>query len=213
VSEHAVDVATDRHPPEPDDAVPPRRNWRERFRILELYADPILKVLLIVTVLLGGYEYLHRQQAGRVEQSLALVDEWKSDGHRDAYQRVNDLVWPKYAEMAPQMATATLTDEDRTLIFGNIGDSVTGQDDDFSTAADRDVDQIFYFFERAALCSNERICDYDVINTFLGEEARTFWLYFSRYAERRQTLGYTNYGVWTERLARGAISRSPFGLI
>jgi len=63
------------------------------------------------------------------------------------------------------------------------------------------------------LCANERICDYDVINTFLGEEARTFWLYFSRYAERRQTLGYARYGKWTERMPNGEISRSLWGQI
>jgi hypothetical protein len=43
---------------------------------------------------------LHHQQPARVAQSLALVDEWKTDGHRDAYQRINDLVWPLYAESA-----------------------------------------------------------------------------------------------------------------
>ncbi|MHB1103214.1 MAG: hypothetical protein ACYC0C_10675 [Devosia sp.] len=101
----------------------------------------------------------------------------------------------------------------RSLIYGNLGDTITGRDDDFGSTADRDVDQVFYFFERAGLCANERICDYDVVNTFLGEEARTFWLYFSRYAQRRQAVGYARYGNWTERLAKGEVSRSLFGLI
>ena len=26
------------------------------------------------------------------QQSLALIDEWKTNGHRDAYQRINNLV-------------------------------------------------------------------------------------------------------------------------
>ena len=142
-----------------------------------------------------------------------LVDEWKTDGHRDAYQRINDLVWPLYAESAPLIEAAASDQAQVAMIFGNLGDGVTGRDDDFASAADRDVDQIFYFFDRAALCANERICDFDVINTFLGEEARTFWLYFSKYAERRQTLGYSSYGKWTERLAAGTISRSLWGQI
>ena len=186
------------------------RAWME---VLGDYADPILKAMLIVGVFLGAYEYLHRQQSARVEQSLTLVDEWKTDGHRDAYQRINDLVWPLYAESAPLIEAAASDQAQVAMIFGNLGDGVTGRDDDFASQADRDVDQIFYFFDRAALCANERICDYDVINTFLGEEARTFWLYFSRYAERRQVLGYASYGKWTERLAKGEISRSLWGQI
>jgi hypothetical protein len=186
------------------------RAW---LKVLDDYADPIFKVLLVVGVFLGGYEYLHRQQAARVEESLTLVGEWKSDGHRDAYQRINDLVWPVYSESAPLIDAAGADAAKVAMILGNLGDTVTGRDDVFSSPADRDVDQIFYFFDRAALCANERICDYDVINTFLGEEARTFWLYFSRYAERRQGLGYASYGKWTERFAKGEISRSFWGQI
>lgn len=193
---------------------PPRdakvRAW---LRVVGDYSDPILKALLVIGVFLGGYEYLHRQQSTRVEESLALVDEWKTGGHRDAYQRINDLVWPLYAESAPMIEAAASDQAQVAMIFGNLGDGVTGRDDDFGSQADRDVDQIFYFFDRAALCANERICDFDVISTFLGEEARTFWLYFSRYAERRQTLGYSSYGKWTERMAKGEISRSLWGQI
>ncbi len=197
-----------------DQEAPPRdAKLRDAMKVLGDYADPILKAMLVIGVFLGGYEYLHRQQSARVEQSLALVDEWKTDGHRDAYQRINDLVWPLYAESAPLIEAAASDEAQAAMIFGNLGDGVTGRDDDFASQADRDVDQIFYFFDRAALCSNERICDFDVINTFLGEEARTFWLYFSRYAERRQTLGYSSYGKWTERLAKGEISRSLWGQI
>ena len=67
--------------------------------------------------------------------------------------------------------------------------------------------------ERAALCAKERICDYDVVNTCLGDAARTFWLYFSRYAERRQSVGYASYGTWTARFAHGEIRRALLGLI
>jgi hypothetical protein len=178
-----------------------------RGKELDDLVSPILKILLILTVFLGGYEYVQRQQSARVEKSLQLVDQWQTGGHRDAYQRINDLVSPLFAEVAADVA-----DDQRALILGNIGETVTGRDDDLSSPPDRDADLVFEFFERAALCANERICDYDVLNTFLGQEARAFWLYFSRYAEHRRQLGYAQYGLWTARFANGEIRRAILGL-
>jgi hypothetical protein len=178
-----------------------------RGKQLDDIVSPILKILLIVTVFLGGYEYLQRQQSARVEKSLQLVDQWRSGGHRDAYQRINDLVAPLFAQVAGKVS-----DDQRLLILANIGETVTGRDDDFSSQADKDTDSVFEFFERAALCANERICDYDVLDTFLGQEVKSFWPYFSRYAEHRRDLGYVSYGLWTQRFAEGQIRRAILGL-
>lgn len=192
------------------------RRWHRLVAGAKPYGDVIdavLKTLLIVGVFFGSYEYFSRQQATRVEKSLAIVEEWSSAGHRDAWQRINDAAFPLYAQSAEAIQAVAADPAARTLLYGNLGDAVTGRDTDFTSQADRDVDQVFYFFERAALCANERICDYDVINTFLGGEARSFWLYFSRYAERRREFGYPEYGAWTARFARGDIRRALFGFI
>jgi hypothetical protein len=193
----------------------PRRLWEvlaARTRGWGEVVDPLLKTLLLLGVLFGAYEYFARQQAARVEKSLALVEEWSAAGHRDAWQRVNDRVWPLYAAGAEAIAAVARDREQRALLFGNLGDAVTGRDDDFTSDADRDVDRIFYFFERAAICADQRICDYGVLDTFLGAEAKSFWLYFSRYAERRQAVGYAGYGNWTERFAAGAIRQPVLGV-
>src|ERR1700754_2605879 len=113
-----------------------------RGKALDDIISPILKILLIVTVFLGGYEYLQRQQSARVEKSLQLVDQWQSGGHRDAYQRINDLVSPLFAAVAADVA-----DDQRALILGNIGETVTGRDDALTSPADRDADLVFEFFE------------------------------------------------------------------
>jgi hypothetical protein len=210
-------VTIDAPDPAPQhDHAPANGPWGRIVEFYKSYApvvDGSLKTLLIIAVILGGFEYLSRQQAGRVEKSLALVNEWKDAGHREAWQRINDAIWPLYSESADAIEAMAGDPAQRGLLLRNIGDTVTGRDDNFTSSPDRDVDQVFYFFERAALCANERICDYDIINTFLGDEARTFWVYFSRYAERRQAVGYANYGTWTARFARGDIRRSWFGLI
>ena len=174
--------------------------------------DSILKTLLVITVFLGGFEYFSRQQTARVEKSLALVDEWQS-GPSAAMQRINDLIWPLYSPLAADIEAASGDPAMRARLLGNIGDAVTGRDEDFSSAADRDVDTVFGFFDRAGLCANERICDYDVLATFLGDAAEPFWLYFAVYAEKRRAAGYVAYGAWTERFARGEIRRSWFGVV
>ncbi len=176
------------------------------------FIDSILKTLLVVTVFLGGFEYFSRQQTARVEKSLALVDEWQS-GPSAALQRINDLIWPLYSALATDIEAASGDPELRALLLGNLGDAVTGRDEDFSSPADRDVDTVFGFFDRAGLCANERICDYDVLATFLGDAAAPFWLYFHVYAEKRRTAGYVGYGAWTERFAEGRINRSWFGIV
>lgn len=196
-------------------AAKPQR-WSRIASIAKPYGDivdAVLKTLLVATVVLGAFEYFSRQQAARIEKSLEVVDEWQTAGHREAWQRINDQLWPLYAPNADAIAAIGDAPDQRALLYANLGDAVTGRDDAFLSPADRDVDAVFYFFERAALCANERICDYDVIATFLGEEARTFWLYFSRYADRRQAVGYVGYGEWTERFAKGNIRRSLWGLI
>lgn len=198
-----------------DQALSPQPSgWSRLFanRPYKDVIDSVLKTLLVITVFLGGYEYFSRQQAARVEKSLALVDEWQANQDA-AMQRINDLIWPLYSSMAADIEAAAGEPDVRARLLGNLGDAVTGRDDDFTSAADRDVDAVFDFFDRAGLCANERICDYDVIETFLGEEARSFWLYFSRYAERRQAAGYASYGIWTARFAEARIARSWFGII
>ena len=190
-----------------DTAKAARAPLAARGKELDDLVSPVLKILLIITVLLGGIEYFQRQQSARVEKSLQLVDQWRTGGHREAYQRINDLVAPLFAQVA-----ASVGESERALVLGNIGETVTGRDEDLSSPADKDADLVFEFFERAALCANERICDYDVLNTFLGEEAQSFWLYFSRYAEHRRELGYAQYGLWTARFATGDIRRAVFGL-
>ena len=49
-----------------------------------------------------------------------------------------------------------------------------------------------------------------MLKTFFGSEASSFWLYFGKYAERRQADGYPGYGEWTHRFVDGDISRAKF---
>jgi hypothetical protein len=195
-----------------DQALATSPRWRINSKSYGEVIDAILKTLLVITVFLGGFEYFSRQQTARVEKSLALVDEWQGRAS-GAMQRINDVIWPLYAAVATDIEAASTDPALRARLLGNLGDAVTGRDEDFSSPADRDVDTVFDFFDRAGLCANERICDYDVLATFLGDAAEPFWLYFAEYAARRRAAGYVGYGAWTERFAEGQISRSWFGVV
>jgi hypothetical protein len=173
-------------------------------------AAVILKLVTVLALTFGLFEYDRQKADGRVTQSLQLVQEWESGGYQDAYARINDMLLPVYQQNADAIAAVGDNAADRELLYGNIGEAVTGKDDAFISEPDKDVDKVFHFFERAAICSDEAICDYPVLKTFFGSEASSFWLYFGKYAERRQADGYPGYGEWTHRFVDGDISRAKF---
>ncbi|MEO6395730.1 MAG: hypothetical protein ABIO40_07435, partial [Devosia sp.] len=161
-------------------------------------------------LLFGVIQYDRQRADGRVSESLKLVEQWGTQGFQDAYARINDQLSPLFAANA--QAIAALGDDPKALalIYGNMGERITGRDNSFIATTDRDVDKIFSFFERAALCADQTICDYPVLKTFFGSEAQSFWLYFARYADRRQDAGYAAYGEWTRRFADGEIRKPKF---
>lgn len=184
------------------------------FRGIDEILSPIAKLVLFVTIVLGGYQYFYGQHEQRVDRSLQYVAEWNSEGYRDTFESINRVIWPLYLQSALQIETLASTPEEAAQMLSNIGEQVTNQATGIAPGADQDVDRIFSFFERAALCANERLCDFQVLHTFLGNEARSFWTYFSRYAALKNSSGYTTYGYWTGRFADGDIAgRWFFGLL
>jgi hypothetical protein len=183
---------------------------RSRLNQWDEVAALVLKIVTVVALTFGLFEYDRQKADARVTQSLALVQEWEAGGYRDAYTRINDLLWPVYSQNADAIAAVGDDQDARKLLYGNIGETVTGKDDAFVSEADRDVDKIFQFFERAAICADQSICDYGVLRTFFGSESGSFWLYFSKYAERRRTDGYAGYGDWTGKFVMGDIRRAKF---
>lgn len=170
----------------------------------------ILKIVTILALSFGLLEYDRQKSDGRVTQSLALVEQWENGGFSQTYANINDQIWPLYAQNAPVIATLGEAPQARDLVYANIGEAMTGRDDAFVSEADRSVDKIFQFFERAALCADQTICDYGVLRTFFGDEAESFWRYFSSYAERRRLAGYAGYGEWARKFAAGEIRRPKF---
>ncbi|MEQ1770891.1 MAG: hypothetical protein ABL879_13725 [Devosia sp.] len=168
----------------------------------------LLKIVTIGALLFGLFEYDRQKADARVSQSLDLVEQWDTQGFQDAYARINDQLGPLYAANAETIASLDGDPAALALIYGNMGERITGRDNSFIAQTDRDVDKVFSYFERAALCADQTICDYPVLKTFFGSEAQSFWLYFARYAERRQQAGYAGYGLWTQRFAAGEV-RSP----
>ena len=182
--------------------------YTQLHRVDEI-AAVILKVVTVLALTFGLFEYDRQKADARVTESLSLVQEWETGGYQDAYARVNDLLLPQYQQAAPLLTS--MSEADKGIALANIGEAITGNDDHaYMSDADRNVDKVFHFFERAAICADETICDYPVLKTFFGSEASSFWVYFSRYAESRQADGYAGYGEWTHRFVDGDISRAKF---
>ncbi|MEP7239245.1 MAG: hypothetical protein ABI697_00020 [Devosia sp.] len=192
----------------PDDDRPSRLHRADEI------AAVVLKVVTILALTFGLFEYDRQKADGRVNQSLELVKEWDSSGTQGAYTRINDAIWPLLQQATHDQGGTDIDAATREVIYANIGETITGRDDQFSSDADHDVDKVFQFFDRAATCADQGLCDYDVLKTFFGAESQSFWLYFSRYAERRQQDGYGGYANWTRKFIEGDIHRPKmFGLI
>lgn len=173
-------------------------------------AAVVLKLVTVLALTFGLFEYDRQKADARVSESLSLVQEWETGGYQDAYERINDLLLPIYQQSADAIASVGDDPAAKALIYGNIGEAITGKDDSFVSQPDRDVDKVFHFFERGAICADEAICDYPVLKTFFGSEGSSFWLYFGKYAERRQADGYAGYGEWTRKFVDGEITRAKF---
>src|SRR5579862_5496185 len=50
----------------------------------------ILKIVTVLALTFGLFEYDRQKADARVTQSLDLVQQWESGGYRDAYARIND---------------------------------------------------------------------------------------------------------------------------
>lgn len=205
-------------------AVPPRRATAQpkaksepdvlpgqaRFRALDEVLSPLSKIVIFVTILLGGFQYFQNQHEARVERTMSLISEWNESGLRDVYDDLNAAIWPLYSPASEQIETLVRAGANRGDLLANIGEKVTDQGTGLAPGADRHVERLFEYFERAAVCSNEHLCDYEVFELFLGNEFRSFWQYFSSFAKRKDASGYSGYGEWTERLAKGEIARRAF---
>lgn len=193
-----------------NEEVDPRqvRTWPLRLAMTaDRYLAPVIKIFAVVAVGFAGLEYVDQVNAKRVERSLAEVAQWDSGGYRSDYQQVNALIWPLFSAQAEYISS--LAAPQQAMFYANIGERVTGQDNTFDDPADLMVDNLFYFFDRASLCADQRICDGDVLKAFIGSDVVDFWRYFSSYAERRRDAGYGQYGVWTERLASSIAASTP----
>jgi hypothetical protein len=171
---------------------------------------PLAKVVVFGTIVVGGYQYFQAQHELRVDRSLEYVAEWNSAGYRTAFDKLNRVIWPIYSEAAAEIDALAGSPAQRNSMLANIGEQVTSPATAATREASRNADQVFSFFERATLCANEQLCDFAVLDTFLGNEVRSFWTYFSRYAALKNSTGYSTYGYWTERFATGQVANRKF---
>src|SRR5690348_8377770 len=71
---------------------------KTRLQRADDIAALILKLVTVLALSFGLFEYDRQKADGRVTQSLDLVQEWESGGYREAYGRINDLLWPIYEQ-------------------------------------------------------------------------------------------------------------------
>ena len=178
---------------------PARHSWIDVIKT-------IVSVLSVGAALIGivwGYvQFQKRQEAGRTQQSFALVEMWEK---RELSERFNDLqraLETRYRELpADQLSALEHMDEKtRILAVGNIGLDVI-QSANNRLKLESSIAELNYFFTRMEICIETKICSESVSQAFFGDTVTSLWANLNGYVSDKRSEYQPNYGVKLEALA------------
>lgn len=153
----------------------------------ETQSDPfILRALTVIgvvgTIAVGYLEYRSFLDTERSKRSLELIDEWEAKGYRDDLEIVSDRL-------------SALEDAGRQRLEANgieatgalVADFVTNRLADDVGGLSEELDRLFYFFNKLALCISEDVCAPGILIRFFGPTMRNTTDRFDAYIEFRRT--------------------------
>lgn len=164
----------------------------------------VVNLIAIVGVCGGLYQFMDQGAGKRTEQSIQLVNVWETDKYKDKYERIQSEI-SKILDGLPADQKAFLTssqDYSRVAAYGNIGRRAVTLDDQKMTD---DIEDLFYYFNKTAICIEYSMCSKSASDAFLFETAKSFWVYFSWYARDRRDRGYESFASEAEKFATGQL--------
>lgn len=164
----------------------------------------VVNIIAIVGVCGGLYQFMDQGAAKRTEQSIQLVNVWETEKYKDKYERIQTEIFKILDELPADQKTFLTSSSDgaRAAAFGNIGRRAITVDGQVMTS---DVEDLFYYFNKTAICIEYSMCSKSASNAFLFETARSFWVYFDWYARDRRDHGYEGFASEAEKFATGQL--------
>lgn len=191
----------------------PNRRKRLGSRLAE-YATTTTAVVNIITIVgvCGGlYQFMDQGAGKRTEQSIQLVNVWETEKYKDKYERIQSKISKILDELPADQKTFLTSSQDysRAAAFGNIGKRAVTLDGQNLTD---DIEGLFYYFNKTAICIEYSMCSKSASNAFLFETAKSFWVYFNWYAHDRRDRGYEGFASEAEKFATGQLKPRWFSL-
>lgn len=157
---------------------------------LRLLRRNFASVILLFGLCIAYFEYQASQSKIRIERTFDLIKDWDSGGYRKKFIDFSELIMT--FEKSAKNLSKSIPEKDRLLFEQNY---VRNKLTDFTYKDKSTLNDLFYFFDKAALCSISELCDTGLVNDFFGVSMKSFRLYSGVYiAERREiTPNFSNY--------------------
>ncbi|MBN9070725.1 MAG: hypothetical protein J0H34_03815 [Rhizobiales bacterium] len=154
----------------------------------------LLRILLVVGAVFSLVQYLAAREEKRVERTLELVDMWDGKDFQDAQSALKARL-VALNEANEGLMSSNPSEDERRIYYESVGKQLmtdaggTMPLQEFEPKFDR----IVYFLNRVSTCVRRNLCDREVADDYFLDYARSFWSYFSGYAQSMRKNGSANY--------------------
>jgi len=138
-------------------------------------------------------QYNNQVEAGRTERTMDYISKWEDGNYLARYEALQAKIFGILKKRTPEeiQFLKVSPNETRRLAEENMGRRAL---DMMGTDGPKDVEQLFYFFNKISICVNYSLCSKKATNVYFRDTISSFWLYFKWYALEKQRAGYTQYG-------------------
>lgn len=172
---------------------------------VESAARIFASVSVAIAALVGVWQYVESNREIKRERSLEYVRLWRDGEPLVQFTNVQRFLEVRIAESDQSFNELEKLSKDvRTLALGNFGARVSlelknSQHENSQQIANA-IHRLTLFFGQIEICIDSNLCDAKVLESYLGDEVRSFWLYFKGFAQVRRENNYPGYGGTVDSL-------------
>jgi hypothetical protein len=177
-----------------DDGNPFRsRDWRVWSYAWSGFA---VRLLIVIGGVFSVLQYLDTREENRVERTLQLIELWEQDEFQAAQRAIGNRLEALNAQFG-ELLDRNATEQELSVYFDRIGAAAMQPDGGAMPVAEfRDhFDRMLYFLNRMAFCVEGKLCSREVVDTYFGDFAKSFWAYFGGYAREQRSELTPNYAA------------------
>ena len=136
--------------------------------------DGIKSWLGVITVILGGcysvFEYIEHKQAVKVQRSLAYVEKYRSGDTADAKLSLNQLLIDNTNDLNALLVKKYASNDELSKAYHSYVLNITKP-----TSTQRNIEVLFSFYEEVSICVERHLCDDEITQSFLANDAKTMF--------------------------------------